>query len=231
MTPDDTAPYRKYVQEGEPVDVPGLGFCYPIEPKIVAVRPDSPAAKAGLKAGDVISSMTLKAVEPQERGGEARERAEVEFNFKDQSASWWGAFIRLQDRQYQDVGLSVNSASKPIAIMPEPDRTWFYPIRGVEFQGQRRMLPAQGFTQAINSGFHRTIRTVMLVYSTFRSLVQRRVSLKHLGGPIMIFRMGYFAAGDELQRAGVLPGHPEHQPGGAELPAHSTAWTAGRWCS
>jgi regulator of sigma E protease len=194
VTPDDSAPYRKYVQESEPVDVPGLGFCFPIDPKIVEVRPDSPAAKAGLKPGDVISALKLKAVEPKKDGEKARS-AEVEFNFKDRTASWWGAFIRLQDRQYQDVGLTVNNASKPVSIMPVPNLSWFYTLRGVEFQGQRRTLPAQGFTQAINSGFHRTIRTVMIVYATFRSLTQRRVSVKHLGGPIMIFRMGYSAAG------------------------------------
>ena len=38
----------------------------------------------------------------------------------------------------------------------------------------------------------------MIVYSTFRSLFQQRVSIKHLGGPIMIFRMGYSAAGTSL---------------------------------
>ena len=42
------------------VDVPGLGLCYPVSPRVVAVKPDSPAARAGIKAGDVINSMTIK---------------------------------------------------------------------------------------------------------------------------------------------------------------------------
>lgn len=112
--------------------------------------------------------------------------------------SWWGAFIRLQERKYQDVELLVNGSRNPIHIVPEPSSTWFFPVRGLEFQGQRRTLPAEGFSQAVSSGFHRTIRTVMIVYSTFRSLFQQRVSIKHLGGPIMIFRMGYSAAGTSL---------------------------------
>ena len=217
------APYRKpsVSQENEPVDVPGLGLCYPIEPAIVAVRPDSPAAKAGLKPGDVINSLKLTAVEPRRRRARSPRSESVDLQLQrplDVAGS--GAFIRLQDRQYQDVELVVNNASKPIKIMPEPIRRWFYPLRGFEFQGQRRILPGQGFTQAIKSGYDRTIQTVMIVYSTFRSLAQRRVSPKHLGGPIMISQDGLWRGRDELQRAGLLPGHPEHQPGGAQLPAH-----------
>jgi regulator of sigma E protease len=210
VTPDDSPPYRSLVQEVEPVDVPGLGLCYPIDPKIVAVLPDSPAAKAGLKAGDVIDKLTLRVAEQPKKGvklktGAKPKTTDLDFHFKERPAtwwsskepavSWWGAFIRLQERQYQDVEFTVNGAKTPVRIMPEPNSKWFFPIRGVEFQVQRRTLPAEGFTQAVTSGFHRTIRTVLIVYSTFRSLFQRRVSIKHLGGPIMIFRMGYSAAG------------------------------------
>ena len=49
----------------EPVDVAGLGLCYPIRTHVVAVRPDSPAAKAGLKPGDVINAMLIPPVKPK----------------------------------------------------------------------------------------------------------------------------------------------------------------------
>ena len=45
----------------EPVDVAGLGLCYPVRTRVVAVRPDSPAAKAGLKPGDVINALDTAA--------------------------------------------------------------------------------------------------------------------------------------------------------------------------
>ena len=69
VTPDDSSPYRtpeRLVQEreNEPVDVPGLGLCFLMHPAIVEVRSGSPAARAGLKPGDVISSLTLKTVDP-----------------------------------------------------------------------------------------------------------------------------------------------------------------------
>jgi regulator of sigma E protease len=207
VTPDDSAPYRSLVQEVEPVDVPGLGLCYPLDPKIAAVEPGSPADKAGLKAGDVIDKLTVKWDEPTKNGGKPKS-GELEFHFKERpgswwsskepAVSWWAAFIRLQEREYKDVEFTVNGAAKPVRIMPVADPSWFFPIRGAEFHVQRRTLPAEGFSEAINSGFHRTIRTVMIVYSTFRSLLGGRVSMKHLGGPIMIFSMGYRAAGTSL---------------------------------
>ena len=48
----------------EPVDVAGLGLCYPVRPHVVAVRPDSPAAKAGLKPGDVINALVMPPTKP-----------------------------------------------------------------------------------------------------------------------------------------------------------------------
>jgi regulator of sigma E protease len=203
VTPEDRTPYRfpeRLVQEreNEPVDVPGLGLCFLLHPSIVSVRSDSPAARAGLKPGDVISSLTLKTVEPAAKPGGKPKTDSMTFNFKDRSASWFSAFIRLQAREYQEVELVVNSASTPVKIVPERDTSWVYSYRGFEFLGQRRTLPGQGFTESLKSGYDRTIQTVLLVYSTFRSLVQRRVSPKHLGGPIMIFQMGYGAAGAKL---------------------------------
>ena len=126
VTPDEVAPYRtpeRLVQEreSEPVDVPGLGFCYPVTPSIVAVRSDSPAAHAGLKPGDVISSLTLKTVDPGDKPGDKPKTDSVTFKFKDGTTSWFSAFIRLQARKYQDVELVVNNASTPVKIMPERD--------------------------------------------------------------------------------------------------------------
>ncbi len=206
VTPDDSIPYlsasqRRIVQATEPVDVSGLGFCYPIDPKIVEVRPGSPADKASLKPGDVISSLSLKWVEPSEKAGGKDKTEKLTLNFNDKTSSWWSGFVKLQDRKYDDVELIVNNATTPkrvMRVMPEVDLSWYYPHRGFEFLGVHRTLPGQNFTQALKSGYDRTIQTVMIVYSTFRSLIQRRVSPKHLGGPIMIFQMGYSAAGTKF---------------------------------
>src|SRR5262249_39956628 len=112
----------------------------------------------------------------------------------DKLPNWYYAFARLQILAAEDVELKVSKASKPIKVMPEVDPSWFSPVRGLQFQPQVRKLPAQDFASALRSGYNETIENILMVSSTFRSLAQRRVSPKHLGGPILIAQVAYSAA-------------------------------------
>src|SRR5262249_252740 len=70
-TPDDTPPRTDFALEKEPVDVAGLGLCYPVGTRIVAVRPDSSASNAKLKPGDIINALVIpppKSQTPAARG-------------------------------------------------------------------------------------------------------------------------------------------------------------------
>jgi regulator of sigma E protease len=205
-TPDDTPPRTEFALEKEPVDVAGLGLCYPVGAHVIAVRPDSPAAKAGLKPGDVLNKLEIPPPQSQSssRGSFAwlrglfnwgkGERPRT-FEFSDESPNWFAAFVYLQNRPVQEVKLVVNHASESIAIKPELDPSWFNPARGLQFFSQIRTLPAQSFTAALRSGYDLTVQNILVVYATFRSLAERRVSPKNLGGPIMIAQVAYAAAG------------------------------------
>jgi regulator of sigma E protease len=203
VTPNDTPPRTEIAAEKEPVDVSGLGLCYPVGSRVVAVRPDSPASKAGLKPGDVLNKLVIPPAKPQApaRGFFAWLRSLFnwnkgeEFEFNEKSPEWFAAFVYLQNRPVQEVKLVVNNASEPIAIKPEPDPTWYNPARGLQFFSRVRTLPAQSFAAALRSGYDLTVQNILMVYATFRSLAERRVSPKHLGGPIMIAQVAYAAAG------------------------------------
>jgi len=205
VTPDDTPPRTKFAIENEAVDVAGLGLCYPIRPQVIAVRPNSPAARAGLKPGAVINAMLIPPPKPTASvkttfswlwnffKANKAERP-LTFDFSDQSSGWLSAFTDLQGRPIQEVELVVNKASEPIKITPEPDPKWYNPTRGFHFYPEIRQLPAQPFSLAVRSGYDEAIRTLAMVYSTFRSLAQRRVSPKSLGGPILIAQVAYVEA-------------------------------------
>jgi regulator of sigma E protease len=103
--------------------------------------------------------------------------------------------------QYQPIKefeLTVNNSAKPVIITPEIDREWVNPSRGLRFSPVFRKLPAQDLGTAIRSGYDETIENIVMVYSTFRSLFQMRVSLKQLGGPLMIAGVAYSAASSSL---------------------------------
>ena len=207
--------------------MPGLGFCYPIRSQIVAVRARLARGQSRPQSGRLISSHDAQArSSPSDKSGENSQVRQAHRSTSTTRRRSWLERASSGSRigSIKTSSLIVNNASKPIKRHARA-RPVLVLSRTAVSNSRRsgRILPAQGFTQALNSGYDRTIRTVMIVYSTFRSLVQRRVSPKHLGGPIMIFQMGYSAAGTKLQHPGVLPGHPEHQPGGAQLPAHPAA--------
>jgi len=205
VTPDDTPPRTKFALSDEPVDVSGLGLCYPIRPQVIAVRPGSPAAKAGLKPGDVINAMVVPPVKRKDPEKTSfswlwsffkwnKAERPVTFDFSDHSSGWLSAFTDLQGRPIQEVELVVNKASQPIKITPVPDRDWYNPARGFHFYPQSRKVAAQALGLAVRSGYDETIRNIFMVYSTFRSLAQKRVSPKNLGGPILIAQVAYTEA-------------------------------------
>jgi regulator of sigma E protease len=207
-TPDDAPPRTNLALTGEPVDLAGLGLCYSIRTRVVAVRPDSPAAKAGLKPGDVINALTRPKVKTTNPTAWSRFLAWVRsllnwdkpqpIEFKDESHSWFEVFVQLQYVPVREVELTVNNASQPKKITPEIDPNWYNPARGFLFQTMFHKLPAQDLPTAMRSGYDETIKNIVMVYAIFRSLAERRVSPKQLGGPIMIAKVAYYAAGSSF---------------------------------
>ncbi len=195
MTPDDSPPWTELWLVGDELDIPGLGFCIAVTPHILAVRPDSPAARAGLKAGDVINSMTLKPPKPSKQAGDSSSASgrPQTFEFSNRARGWVSAFWFLQLQPWE-VELIVNKASEPIRITPMPDPDWYYPLRGLDFLGLSRKLPPQPMASALRWGFDDTIENILTIYAMLRSLFTGRVSLNSMGGLIPITTVAYTMA-------------------------------------
>jgi regulator of sigma E protease len=195
VTPDDTPPWTERILVGDQLDIPGLGFCIPVSTHVVAVQPDSPAARAGLKAGDVINSMTLKPPKLSKGAGKSPSSSgrPQTFDFDSRATGWVSAFWFLQ-LQHWEVELIVNKASEPVRITPVPDPNWYYPLRGLEFLDLSRKLPPQPIASALRRGFDDTIETTLSIYAMLRSLFTGRVSFNSMGGLIPITTVAYTAA-------------------------------------
>ncbi len=197
VTPDDTAPRLEPIFPNEAVDIAGVGLCYPIKTQVAEVRPGSPAARAGIRAGDVINSLTIRppAAKPASKGRADRTSSKpLTFEFSEKSLTWFNAFGALQARPLQEVELVVNNASRPVKVTPERDASSYSFSRGLRFIPEFRDLPPQNVATALRSGFHEAIDNVLEVYATFRSLAERQVSPKNMGGPLMIVGALYNAA-------------------------------------
>ncbi len=193
VTPDDTPPWTELAFPNEPLKVPGLGLAYPVRPRIIAIKEGSPAAKVGLKVGDVISSLT-PLPPPSDKENEKETAKPIEWKFDEKTPDWPRAFSVLQLLPRQGVELTVNNSKAPIPITPEPDPTWFHPLRGLKFRPEIIHLPPQSVGVALRRGWNDSIDNVLGIYAMLRSLVQQRVSTKALGGPPAIIQMAYVSA-------------------------------------
>lgn len=173
---------------GAPLDVPGLGLAYPVRPRIAWIAPGSVAEHTGLHVGDVIGKMTVLTTES------ARRTQREPFEFTEKNVEWPAAFSYLQAEPSEGVELTINGSSTPVRIKPEPDPNWFNPSRGLVLMTLTRRLPPQSVESALRRGFDDTVDNILRIYAMLRSLAQKRVSPKLLGGPIMIARVAYSQA-------------------------------------
>ncbi|QEH37309.1 Regulator of sigma-E protease RseP [Aquisphaera giovannonii] len=203
-TPDDSPAWLEPILPKEPLEVPGLGLAFPIRPKIQAVRPDSPAARAGLKPGDEVTAMGYAPKKP----ASAKDAAAKETGKKDSApelvgfggddgAAWPS---RFQELQYHEgpVLLVVNNGSSPVSVTPEPVDGWYFPDRGLRFVDLFRKLPPQSIGSAIRRGWDDTVENILSIYAMIRSLAQHRVGTKGVAGPVRIAGIAYQAASSGL---------------------------------
>ena len=199
VTPDDTPPWTDMPASSDALDVPGLGLCYAIRPHIAAVAPGSPAARAGLKAGDVISAVTIApphfveiAKVKGSKSGTPAAKPET-ISFDEASPAWIKAFWNLQYCSDTTVSMVVNKGSKPIEIKAEPGPDWF-PSRGLVFMPLVQKLPPQSIAAALRRGWDDTIENIFSIYGTIRNLVLGRLGPRGLAGPIRIVGIAYKTA-------------------------------------
>ncbi|MDG3005810.1 site-2 protease family protein [Paludisphaera mucosa] len=202
VTPDDATPSEGLLklEPAEDLLIPGLGVTFPLRPVIQSVVADSPAAKAGLKAGDVIDAVTIPATRGRPRRG-AESGKEVwlvprpqTLKFDDKSTSWPFVFASVQTLPVQALGFTIHGRQDPVSVRPEVVHDWYSPDRGLDFMPAYRTMPPLAFVAALKQGVTETIDKVSMMYATIRSLGTGQVSFNQTAGPIGIGRIAYAAA-------------------------------------
>ncbi len=196
-TPDDTPPSHPLPMEDQ--EVPGLGLYLAVPPTVQWVETDSPAAKAGVKAGDVIEAVTVPAIKGRPRDGDPSKEFWVlprpqTFNLADGSATWPAAFDFIQPLPLQTILFQIRGRGELTPIRPEVAPDWYATERGLHFLEAHKTMPPLGPVDALREGMNETIESVGMMYASLRSLVTGRVSTKQLAGPIGIGPMAYAAA-------------------------------------
>lgn len=204
-TPDATPPWSEPLTSREPLEIPGLGFSYPVGTRIVDVKEGSPAARADLKAGDTIGSVKLTFP-----GVDGAKSTEEEFSFDNRKYAWPFVFGLIQDPASEQLPVGPERTAKfqvgrlgtnlNVELTPEPDPSWYHPARGLRFEIMQRPLPPLSASAAVRRGSIETLDNVLAIYYMLRGLGQGRISEKNFGGPIRIAHLAYLFA-----RSGLSP--------------------------
>jgi len=78
------------------------------------------------------------------------------------------------------------------------DTTWASEDRGFAFLGDTQIQQAGDPIEALKMGWHRTARTVKVIYQTLYATIFRQISAETMSGPLSIANASYNIAGNDI---------------------------------
>ncbi len=194
LTPDDIPGWLDQPENpGEPLSIPSIGVAFHILPSVLAVTPDGPAEKAGIKPGPLTKMSFTKRTDGGKSYDDLKEGVHT-VKFDDPNVNNYAhAFWLMQLLPQRKVTITYSDGGKEVdaEVVPQPDPEWPLPIVGVRFEDERLMEKADTIADACAMSVKHTRTSALNIYLTLRSLVTGRVSYKELHGPIGIAKTAY----------------------------------------
>jgi regulator of sigma E protease len=184
-----------------PLAVSGLGIAYRVKTIVEKVKPGSPA-DGKLQKNDVIKHIRFKQRDP--KTGEADW---ARWGDEPDTDQWWAYvdWTLQQDAvEVKEMALKVErdgarlDESVELKAVPDPDKDWPLDNRGLILTVDTRSQQADGVWQALGLGAERTYRSVIQIYLHLYGILNGRLSVKNLGGPILIATTAYDIAGEDF---------------------------------
>ena len=189
--PTETSPPATWAS---PMASSSLGVAYRVLNEVEHVEAGSPAAKAGIRPGDVLVNATL--IPPPEDVLKKLDfpQKEISLSFKEFPHAWPGLMVVLQslapDTQIE-LTFSREGEELPAQKLTAVEADgWFNANRGFLFQPLTSQLKAKSISEAFALGGEQTLSDLTVVFRTVKKLTTTTdVSPRNLAGPITIFSM------------------------------------------
>jgi regulator of sigma E protease len=181
----------------QPVEAATLGVAYRIMNRVRQVNAGSPAAKAGMAAGDVLVEATLLPPDKETLRKWDTEAEEMSLSFDEKNHNW-PALVAMMQRTLPETGVKLTflrTKAKKTATLKSVEATdWFNADRGFLFEPLVFLRQAKGLDDAIALGGQETFDQMTIVFRSVKKLSTNQVSPRGLAGPWTIVTMALHAA-------------------------------------
>ena len=168
-----------------PMSTEALGVAFTVSSVIKEVQVDSPAAKAGLLAGDKLVSMVTQWRESDSKRDKSELLTGGESHKIDNDLVTWSVVTQLLQHVSPDESVTFeyqrgNSAGKATVIPVDSEA--FQPDRGLVFATRTEVHIASSFGEAVRLGLRQTWEDATRVVGLLKKLINGSVSPTNLGG-------------------------------------------------
>jgi regulator of sigma E protease len=211
VRPRQPAEISPSTYRNSPLGVPALGVAYRVLNKVAGVEKGSPADKAGMKPGDVLTRAKLLTPDKEELQKLRVDPTEdlvsdMSIDFGDGENNWPSFMHALQNTlpgtrieltfMRDGKEQTLPTAKHPMVVVTTPDAC--NPDRGFRFESMMYMSRGHSLSQMVALGGARTLDDVTFTFHTVRALGTGQVPLRALGGPWMIIKLALYAADQGL---------------------------------
>jgi regulator of sigma E protease len=180
-----------------PLAIDALGLAYTVYTVVEDVAADSPAAKEGLKKGDLIKAI-------QVYGTDLDGKVEPS-KWKDLGLDNWPyADHESQRVESRKIGLKIHREPQQdfeVVLTGEPDLGWPFADRGLVFANDTRVEKAGTISEALMIGLYREKKLIRDIYKNLLAMARGQISFpKNASGPLTIAVVSYDIAGESMDR-------------------------------
>ena len=216
-TPVAPVAHQDGFSPGSPLGIESLGLAFHLTNAVREVLPDSPAARAGLRAGDrLVAAAFFKEGEldgeplplvkpgtqlpsfPRPTPDQPLEPSVAENDL----FNWYFAhsLLNLVPEVTLELTYRRGENERTVAIQPIESDEYFWPPRRVRTQALTLVRTAESWSEAWALGYSETAVSVKKVFAVLQRLFTGKLSYRNLGGPIMIVHAAGSEASEGLAR-------------------------------